>query len=124
SYPEPTFVEVLDYYGSSLIHLFYSYDNIDRLTPPVASAAASSKSDPDRPHRPGQREPPHSSVFVGESNSALSGGDFQGMGVFRSDEVWGRAREEFARSLIAFDEPTSLSLRSAAFLQSPLPFRR
>ena len=45
------------------------------------------------------------------------------MGVFRSDEVWGRAREEFPRSLIVFDEPTTLSLRMVASLQSPLPFR-
>src|SRR5207244_10901504 len=78
------------------------------FAPPVASSAASSKSDPDRPHRPGQREPPHSSVFVGESNSALSGGDFQGMGVFRSDEVWGRSREEFPRYLSVFDEPSDV----------------
>lgn len=39
----------------------------------------------------------HSSVFAGKSYSALSGGDFQGMGVFRSDGVWGK-RERHSRA--------------------------
>ena len=52
-----------------------------------------------------------------------SGGDFQGIGVYRSDEVLGGAQSR-ARTprLHRLDEPTRLSLGRVAFQQSPLPF--
>jgi len=52
-----------------------------------------------------------------------SGGDFQGIGVYRSDTFWGRAGKLFSRALQhRLDEPTGLSLGMVASLQSPLPF--
>ena len=52
-----------------------------------------------------------------------SGGDFQGIGVYRSDVVLGRARKHSPRApIIVFDEPTRLSLSMVASLQGPLPF--
>jgi hypothetical protein len=55
--------------------------------------------------------------------SALSGGDFQGIGSFDAMMGWGAAQE--ARSGAAdhrLDEPTRLSLGLVASLQSPPPF--
>ena len=52
-----------------------------------------------------------------------AGGDFQGIGVYRSDLFWVRARKVFSRALEhRLDEPTGLSLGMVASLQSPLPF--
>jgi len=52
-----------------------------------------------------------------------SGGDFQGMGVYRSDVFWGGARRLIFRArLHRLDEPTGLSLGMVASLQSLLPF--
>jgi hypothetical protein len=52
-----------------------------------------------------------------------SGGDFQGMGVYRSDVCWGRARRVIFRARQhRLDEPAGLSLGMVASLQSPLPF--
>jgi len=56
-------------------------------------------------------------------HSALSGGDFQGIGSFAAMMGWGAAQE--ARSGAAdhrLDEPTRLSLGLVASLQSPPPF--
>jgi hypothetical protein len=52
----------------------------------------------------------------------LRGGDFQGIGVYRSDVFWGRARKASLRAQHRLDEPTKLSLGVVASLQSPLPF--
>jgi hypothetical protein len=52
----------------------------------------------------------------------LRGGDFQGIGVYRSDVFWGRARKASLRAQHRLDEPTKLSLGMVASLQSPLPF--
>ena len=52
-----------------------------------------------------------------------SGGDFQGMRVYRSDVFLGRARRVIFRARQhRLDEPTGLSLGVVASLQSPLPF--
>jgi hypothetical protein len=52
-----------------------------------------------------------------------SGGDFQGMGVYRSDVFLGRARKAISRARPhRLDEPTGLSLGMVASLQSQLPF--
>jgi hypothetical protein len=54
----------------------------------------------------------------------LRGGDFQGIGVYRSDLCLGRARKaSFRAQPHRLDEPTKLSLGMVASLQSPLPFR-
>ena len=54
----------------------------------------------------------------------LRGGDFQGIGVYRSDVFLGRARKvNFRAQPHRLDEPTRLSLGMVASLQSPLPFR-
>ena len=53
----------------------------------------------------------------------LRGGDFQGIGVYRSDVFLGRARKVNSRARYhRLDEPTRLSLGMVASLQSPLPF--
>jgi hypothetical protein len=53
----------------------------------------------------------------------LRGGDFQGMRVYRSDVVLGRARKaNFRAPQHRLDEPARLSLGMVASLQSPLPF--
>jgi hypothetical protein len=53
----------------------------------------------------------------------LRGGDFQGIRVYRSDMVLGRARKaNFRAQQHRLDEPTKLSLGMVASLQSPLPF--
>src|SRR5438046_331946 len=57
----------------------------------------------------------------------LRGGDFQGMGVYRSDEVWRKVWEGVrsgARTPRPHrrDEPTGLSLGTVASQQSRLPF--
>jgi len=52
----------------------------------------------------------------------LRGGDFQGIGVYRSDMVFGAKRERNSRAPHRLDEPTRLSLGMVASLQSPLPF--
>jgi len=52
----------------------------------------------------------------------LRGGDFQGIGVYRSDVFWGRARKASLRAQHRLDEPTKLSLGMVASLQSPLRF--
>ncbi len=52
-----------------------------------------------------------------------SGGDFQGMGVYRSDVLLGRAQKRAPlRSYHRLDEPTRLSLGVVASQQSQLPF--
>jgi hypothetical protein len=52
-----------------------------------------------------------------------SGGDFQGMGVYRSDVFFGGARKVISRARPhRLYEPTGLSLGMVASLQSPLPF--
>jgi len=52
-----------------------------------------------------------------------SGGDFQGIRVYRSDVFLGRARRVLFRARQhRLDEPTGLSLGMVASLQSPLPF--
>src|SRR5258708_1067033 len=52
-------------------------------------------------------------------NSALSGGDFQGMGVFRSDEVWG-ARARNSRALYhRLDEPHQVIPRHGCIPTEP-----
>ena len=52
-----------------------------------------------------------------------SGGDFQGMRVYRSDVVLGRAQKRTSlRSDHRLDEPSRLSLGMVASQQSPLPF--
>ena len=54
----------------------------------------------------------------------LRGGDFQGIGVYRSDVVWDGARKACLRAPShRLDEPTRLSLGMVASQQSPLPFR-
>src|ERR1700690_738589 len=52
----------------------------------------------------------------------LRGGDFQGIGVYRSDVFLGRARKANFRARHRLDEPAKLSLGLVASLQSPLPF--
>jgi hypothetical protein len=52
----------------------------------------------------------------------LRGGDFQGIGVYRSDVLLGRARKTNFRARHRLDEPAKLSLGMGASLQSPLPF--
>jgi hypothetical protein len=52
----------------------------------------------------------------------LRGGDFQGIGVYRSDVFSGRARKASFRAQHRLDEPTKLSLGMVASPQSPLPF--
>jgi hypothetical protein len=53
----------------------------------------------------------------------LRGGDFQGIGVYRSDVYLGRARKaNFRAQKHRLDEPTKVSLGMVASLQSPLPF--
>jgi hypothetical protein len=52
-----------------------------------------------------------------------SGGDVQGMRVYRSDVVLGRAQKRTSlRSDHRLDEPTRLSLGMVASQQCPLPF--
>ena len=60
--------------------------------------------------------PPQASV------PPLRGGDFQGIRVYRSDAVPGRARKANFRARHRLDEPAKLSLGLVASLQSPLPF--
>ena len=52
----------------------------------------------------------------------LRGGDFQGIRVYRSDAISGRARKANFRARHRLDEPTKLTLGLVASLQSPLPF--
>jgi hypothetical protein len=52
----------------------------------------------------------------------LRGGDFQGIRVYRSDMLLGKARKANFRAPHRLDEPTKLSLGSVASLQSRLPF--
>jgi len=74
-----------------------------------------------RYHVPAQREMERErSPLV--SIPPLRGGDFQGIGVYRSDVFWGRARKASLRAQHRLDEPTKLSLGVVASLQSPLPF--
>jgi hypothetical protein len=47
----------------------------------------------------------------------LRGGDFQGIGVYRSDVFWGRARKANFRAQHRLDEPTKLSLGMVASQQ-------
>src|SRR5260370_3213280 len=96
-------------------------NNNARLTPPAASSAASSNSDLDRPRCPGHTER-ISTVLVREPDSALSGGDFQGMGSFDPMKV-GKSAKGTPALYHRLDEPTQLSLGIVASLQSPLPFR-
>jgi hypothetical protein len=56
------------------------------------------------------------------SNPPGSGGDFQGIRVYRSDGLFEERESVPPRSRHRFDEPARLSLGMVASLQSQLPF--
>jgi hypothetical protein len=56
------------------------------------------------------------------SNPPGSGGDFQGIRVYRSDGLFEERESGPPRSRHRFDEPARLSLGMVASLQSQLPF--